>query len=238
MGRWTGLLMVGVMGCTGTHEADEVASSTSALVYGADDRAAMTDAFFAAFPAWRAMGRISTSIGTCTATHVGQNYLITSRHCVADLEVPGNVVFRPGFAGLDARSGERPSIRARRVMRGTGSFGKFSNGGAYFPGGDWAFIEVDPGTYQQGTVESGFRRSRRRGRAGPRFRLARFPTHCQRPSPRRPATPLTFTTGARRRRTSRRTPQRSSPPASTWAACSTRTRWPRPPGAEKARASC
>lgn len=130
----------------------------SGLVFGTDNRVAMTDSFFSSRPQWRAFGLLDLpSGGFCSATHFAQNHIITARHCFGDTENPANIVFRPAFTGARTMSNynQRPSIRGRRVVRGTGSVGKINDGGTYVPGGDWMIVELDPATYVRGTPATG-----------------------------------------------------------------------------------
>jgi hypothetical protein len=146
------LAFVLLVGCL-DGEPMELSEVESEVTWGPDNRVAFRDADFAAGQA-RAIG-VLTGPGICTATHIGDNLLLTARHCFSDTTPPNSIVFRPGFTGpfTTDNLAARPSITVRRFVRGTGSDRKFNQSppGTYFPGNDWALLEVDPATYNRGT---------------------------------------------------------------------------------------
>jgi hypothetical protein len=132
-------------------------NDTQSLVFGTDNRASMTDAFFTANPKMRAIGLLDIGGSYCTATHFVQNYVLTARHCIGDTVDPKTIVFRPAFVGsrVAANYAQRPQIVGRRVIRGTGYNGHINADGTYVPGGDWFVVELDPSSYVRGTPAAG-----------------------------------------------------------------------------------
>lgn len=153
----TACLALVLAACGVDQETPNTNETASPVIWGSDDRVPLGDAAFSATAAARAIGRLEGT-GTCTATHIGGNLLVTARHCFSDTVDPASLVFRPAFTGpgTAANIAARPSIRGRRYIRGTGDDGKFNQYdgygfGTYHPGNDWALIEVDPATYSRGT---------------------------------------------------------------------------------------